>query len=104
MFPPNGSATRRPLPSVGSLRVRFPDLVGTMRRSDSLRTVSPRLVVLRLAIPPRASVFVSPTRPDAGLGPGAFGLAAPRPDFVEVEPQGVPSSWGTLVCLCRVLR
>ena len=33
---------------------------------------------LRLAIPPLASVFVSPLQPDAGRGPGALSLAAPR--------------------------
>src|SRR5260370_34737097 len=32
---------------------------------------------LRLAIPPLASVFVSPLQPDAGRGPGALSLAAP---------------------------
>ena len=36
MFPPNGSATRRPLPSAGSPRVGFPGFHGTMERSDSL--------------------------------------------------------------------
>jgi len=75
-----------------------------MRRSDSLRTFSPHLVLLRLAIPSRAPVFVSPSRPDADLGPGALCLAAPTPQPIGMEPQGVPSSWGTLMCLCRVLR
>ena len=36
MFPSNGSTTRRPLPSAGSPQVGFPDLTGTMERSDSL--------------------------------------------------------------------
>ena len=36
MFPPNGSAARRRLPSAGSPRVGFPDFVGTTQRSDSL--------------------------------------------------------------------
>jgi hypothetical protein len=36
MFPPNGSATRRPLPSAGSPRDGFPGFHGTMERSDSL--------------------------------------------------------------------
>jgi len=33
---------------------------------------------LRLAIPSCAPVFVSPARPDAGLGPGAFGCGSPN--------------------------
>ena len=36
MFPSNGSATRRLLPSTGSPRVGFAGFHGTMRRSDSL--------------------------------------------------------------------
>src|SRR5262245_27929043 len=36
MFPPNGSAARRPLLSTGSPRVGFPGLDDTMERSDSL--------------------------------------------------------------------
>jgi len=44
MFPSNGAATRRFLPSAGFPRVGFPDFVGTMKRSDFLASVSPRFV------------------------------------------------------------
>ena len=78
MFPPNGSATRRPRPSTGSPRVGFPGLVSTMRRSDSLRTFSPRLVCsLGDTIPRRLSSLRSgPTT--AAWGPGPSGTAVPR--------------------------
>ncbi len=35
IFPSVGSSSRRPLPSTGSLRARFPGFLGTMSRSDS---------------------------------------------------------------------
>ena len=35
IFPSVGSSSRRPLPSTGSLRARFPGFPGTMSRSDS---------------------------------------------------------------------
>jgi hypothetical protein len=44
MFPSNGSAARRFLPSAGFPRVGFPDFVGTMKRSDSLASLSRRFV------------------------------------------------------------
>src|SRR5438552_508674 len=78
MFPPNGSATRRLRPSAGSLRVGFPGLVSTMRRSDSLRTFSPRLVCASLGdtIPRRLySLHSGPTTAAWGRGPS--GLAVP---------------------------
>jgi hypothetical protein len=57
-----------------------------------------------LAIPARAPVLVSPTRPDAGRGPGAFGSGSPTPVFADRGTQGLSGSWGTPVCLCPVLR
>ena len=105
MFPPNGSATRRPLPSAGSPRVGFPDLFGTIERSDSLWTLSPRFVCASLGdtTPCRLSSLCSgPTHSAWGLGPS--GLDVPECQFFEVGPQGVPSSRGTWWCLCRVLR
>src|ERR1700737_1040882 len=76
VFPSSGPVARRPLPSTGSRRLRFPGFHGTMRRSDSLRTFTTGFLVVRPSLP-----LVGPT----------------------VESQGVPSSWGTLLCLCRVL-
>ena len=79
MFPPNGSATRRLRPSTGSSRVEFPGLRGTMRRSDSLRTFSPRLVYASLGdtLPRRlcSSLYAGPTT--AAWGLEHWGLAVP---------------------------
>ena len=104
MFPPNGSVTRRPLPSPGSSRVEFPGFLGTMRRSDSLPPVPPRFVSLRLAIPSRVACVRSRSGPTPTGGQGFVVRLSPAPDVVEMETQGVPSSWGTLMCLCPVLR
>jgi hypothetical protein len=41
LLPNSGSVTRHLLPSAGSPRGEFPGLVGSMRCSDSLRTVPP---------------------------------------------------------------
>src|SRR6516165_7468100 len=80
MFPPNGSATRRLLPSAGSPRVGFPDLLGSMRRSDSRRTFSPRFVgASRDDTTPCACVRLSV---QARRRPGARGFVVwqpPRP-------------------------
>jgi hypothetical protein len=66
-------------PSLGRvLRVSFPCVTGTMRCSDFRTPLSPRFVPFAWRYHPLASVFVSPLRPDAGRGPGALGLAAPR--------------------------
>jgi hypothetical protein len=64
---------RLPLRSPGSARPAFPWFTASMRCSDSLRTLPPRFVVLRLAVPSRGPVFVAPHRPDADRGPGALG-------------------------------
>jgi hypothetical protein len=79
LFPPSGSATRRPRPSAGFPRVGFPGLAGTMRRSDSLRTFSPRFVCASLGdtIPRRlCSLRSGPTTTTWGQGPS--GTAVPR--------------------------
>jgi hypothetical protein len=105
LFPPNDSATRRLRPSTG-----FRGLVPrSPRYHETLRFPKDLLAALRLCFAwryhPASPVFVSPLRPDdGGLGPGTFGTGCPTPADVEMEPLGVPSSWGTLLCLCRVLR
>jgi hypothetical protein len=104
-FPARGSATRRPLPSPGSRRLQFPEFGGTMGRSDSLRTVTTACPCRSPVVTPAgASVFVSPLKPDAGLRPGAFWVRPPPSSRSPGELQGVPSSWGTLMCLRPVLR
>jgi hypothetical protein len=50
-----------------------------MERCDSLRTVTTGFLVVHPPLPPVASVFVSPLRPDADLGPGALVAATPTP-------------------------
>jgi hypothetical protein len=103
MFPSNDSMMQAPpslarIPSGTVLLV--PWYYGVLRRPGSLFAA---LRCLRVAIPARAPAFVSPTRPDAGRGPGAFGSGSPTPVFTDGETQGFSGSWGTPVCLCPVL-
>jgi len=90
-LPTDSSAARRPLRSAGSPSHRFPC---PQRYYEALRlpaTLPPRFVVLRSAIPPRAPVFVSPLRPDAGLRPGALGTGSPHARVVRGGVvQGLP--------------
>jgi hypothetical protein len=74
-----------------------------MRRCDSLRTVTPASSSFAGRYHCRCACVRLSLRSDADLGPGAFGCGCPYA-AVRVESQGVPSSWGTLACLCRVLR
>ena len=50
MVPSRGILIRRPLPSTGSRRERFPRFIGTTRRSDSLPPYPPAFIVLRHAV------------------------------------------------------
>ena len=77
LLPGHGTAARRPLPSTGSSRHKFPGFPGTMERSDSRPSVPTRFVSFAGRLPLRAPVF-APAKPDAGLGPGVLGQAAPR--------------------------
>ncbi len=56
IFPSTGSMPRRPLPSSGSLEVRFPGLIGTMRRSDFLPSI-PGGSLTRPPVPPSCCFF-----------------------------------------------
>src|SRR5205814_1697473 len=58
---------------------------------------------LRLALPPVAPAFVSPTRPDAGLGAWSALVWPPRPTG-EWRRSGFSGSWETPLCLCPGLR
>src|ERR1019366_4743086 len=77
LLPGHGTAARRPLPSTGSSRHKFPGFPGTMERSDSRPSVPTRFVSFAGRLPLRAPVF-APAKPDAGLGPGVLGQATPR--------------------------
>ena len=57
---------------------------GVLRRPASL---SPRFVCLRVAIPARAPVFVSPCGPTPAGGLELSGLAAPRQSFRTGDPR-----------------
>ena len=91
IFPSTGSMPWRPLPSSGSLRVWFPGLVGTMRRSDFLSSIpgglvdSPAGTVLALL----ASLPSSDSAPMTDQG---FGLLAPLPAHPGRRKQDLPSS------------
>src|SRR5262249_47215034 len=80
---------------------RFPRFPGTMRHSDSLNVVSANSLwgVADRYLPVR--LFSSlPPGPNAGLGAwGTWGTAAPGPQLIERERQGLSSSQATLVCL-----
>ncbi len=76
-----------------------------MRRSDSLRPSPRASLLLRLAVPPRAPVFVTPLRPDAGLRPGALRTGNPHARCYRGGVYRVSQgSQGPLRDLCRVLR
>ena len=76
MFPPNGSRTRRPLPSAGFGRSPFPRFAGTMRRSDALPPVALRFLVSLGATTPCACVRDSlPAR----RRPAAWGFRVGQP-------------------------
>jgi hypothetical protein len=66
MFPSNVSMTRHPLPSRGSPWGEFAAFIGTMGYSDVPTPFPPCFVILRLAVPARVPVFVSPLRPGTG--------------------------------------
>ena len=55
-FPHSGPLPRRPLPSTGSRRARFPGFIGTMSRSDSPLSI-PVGSFPRPAVPSRAPYF-----------------------------------------------
>jgi hypothetical protein len=91
------------LPSPGSPRSRFPCFSGTMKMCDSLRPscraslcFAWQYQVLRLSFAP-----CGPERTTAGLG---FVIRSPCRRIAPGDVQGLPSSWGALVCLCPVLR
>ena len=86
---------RRPLPSPGSLQVRFPGLIGTMGRSDFLPSF-PGGSLTRPPVPSSRCLFRSrrwPALPAPGQG---FGLPAPLPAFQVRRQQDLPSSRQTL--------
>ena len=105
-FPP-AAMKRHLLPSPGSRWHLFPCFDGTMRCSDSLPPVTPHFVSFMRRLPPLAPVFVSPAKSDADLGPGGVGvwhLPAQASLLKTWRRQGVPSSWGILMCLRPALR
>ena len=94
---------RRPLPSTGSL-----GSVPPLRRYyETLRLPAAHLAALRclrLAIPPLRPLFRSRRPPSAAdRGPGVWSPGTPGRDLAR-RRQGLPGSWGTLVCTCPVLR
>ena len=102
-LPAHESMTNISLPSPGSPRSRFPCFTGTMKMCDSLRPsrhasfcFAWQYQVLRLCFAP-----CGPERPTAGRG---FIIRSPYRKIAPGDAQGIPSSWGALVCLCHVLR
>jgi hypothetical protein len=102
-LPAHDSMTNISLPSPGSPRSRFPCFNGTMKMCDSLRPsrrvsfcFAWQYQVLRLCFAP-----CGPERPTAGQG---FIIRSPYRKIAPGDDQGLPSSWGALLHLCRVLR
>jgi hypothetical protein len=74
-----------------------------MERSDSRPSMPSHFVAFARRLPPRAPVFVSPHKPDAGLGPGVFGSGHPQSlSLSRRRRSGVPSSWRTPISVCHV--
>ena len=102
-FPLRGPPVAAPFPPPGPPR-RVPRLqryYGAVRRPAALPAA---LRFLRTTVPPRASVFVSPASPTPAWGLEFSGLATPGQLLSRWRRPGLPSSWGTLVSLCPVLR
>ena len=66
-------------------------------------SLSPRFVALRVTIPSAAPVVRSLRSRTPNRGPGVHN-PVPLPEIAPGDVQGLPSSWGALVCLCHVLR
>ncbi len=73
-----------------------------MRRSDFLPPVPPRFVVLRLAVPARAPVFVL-VEPTPLAEPGAFGIGSPAPMSLRTGDDRISRVPGEPSCACAVL-
>jgi hypothetical protein len=91
VFLPNGPLKRRPLPSAGSI-VQFPRVIGTMRRSDPLPSVSPHFVAFAWRYHGlRPSLL--PATGTRGRGLRGVGIPGPEPDR-SVEAAGSPRFLG----------
>lgn len=75
-----------------------------MRRSDFLTPLTPPFVSFGQRLPARASVFECSAVRRTTASRELCGLAAPSQILSDWRRQDLPSSWGTLVCLCPVLR
>ena len=91
IFPSTGSMPWRPLPSSGSLEVRFPGLIGTMGRSDFLPSI-PGGSLTRPPVPPSCCFFAPAV--DQHCPRRAWGLTTRLPyRFLQGRrPQDLPSS------------
>ena len=85
----------RPLPSSGSLRARFPGLIGTMGHSDFLPSI-PGGSLTRPPVPSSRCLFRSRHRPALPTAAQGFGHPAPLPVSQRRRPQDLPSSRQTL--------
>jgi len=80
-----------PLPSSGSLEVRFPGLIGTMGRSDFLPSI-PGGSFSRPPVPPSRCLLRSRHRPALPTTGQGFGQPAPLPAPQGRRKQDLPSS------------
>ena len=103
-MPAVGSATRRPLPSVGSPQAGFPypqQYYGALRRPA---TVPPRFVAFAWRYHPVRLCSSLRAGPTPAWGQELWVRQLPRRTVARWSPQGLPGSQATLMHLCPVLR
>ena len=86
-------------PSPGSLRVKFPGFVGTIK-ALRLPAVPPiALRFLRLVVPREHAFFARAAAAWRGVGPGVGHSVSPS-GISSWRRQNLPSSWGTPIPVC----
>jgi hypothetical protein len=102
-LPPHGPTIGIPLPSPGPPRYRFPCFIGTMRMCDSRRP-SHRASFPSLGDTRRRACRFAPGGPERTTAGRGLLIRSPLPEKAPGDDPGLPSSWGTLVCLRPALR
>ena len=102
-FPASGPIQDPSLPSAGSLRQRFPDFIGTMKRLRRPSSIPPRFVSFAWPYLPAPASSSITHRPGAAFA--CLGLFTGLPTVILEGESGVlPGSSGSLVCLCPASR
>jgi hypothetical protein len=75
-----------------------------MSCSEPLPPLPPHFVAFAWRYHPVRLFSFLPCGPTPATGPGAFGFGSSTPTVTDWRRQGLPGSWGILMCLCPVLR